>query len=140
VSSFATPTLYVLSADLLAEVGLRVSLVLEIDHDAESGFVARVLSPAGLGSFGVGATPLDAVRDLVEVMREEAEALRARQASLGVEMARELALLDTVLVPAHGVAATAYVVAPMASGATGPTYAAPAGRNSYLPSSAVPTY
>lgn len=77
-------------------VGRQVRLTLEIDGD-DSGFLAKVLAPEGIDSFGQGPSPLEAVTDLVEVMRAELQALRVRREQLSSRLLGELEALEGVL-------------------------------------------
>jgi hypothetical protein len=128
--------IWILPVDICAELGLRPLVALELEHN-ESGFVAKVVDPAGIDSFGSGPSIQEAIKDLVEVMRAEAISLRSRRARLSADMARELSVLDAILAD-EGVEVAhpnAYIVAPMKIGATGPEFSTALARNSYIPSS-----
>ena len=135
MTQLAQKTLRVLGGEECAALGLRVPLAIEIDYDGV-GFIVKVGIPRGTDAFGSGESVPDAVADLVEVMRAEAASLRARQEHLAPDLAKELALLDRVLVAegeAPPVQSTVYFGSPFNAEATGPTYHAAASRNSYIP-------
>ena len=128
------PTIFVLTGHDCAEFGLHPPAFVESESDG-ARYVVKVFRPEGIYSFGTGPSIHAAIKDLVDVMRAEATALRARQDMLSPDMARELAAIDAILAPneARVGSPSAYVGAPWRRGATGPEFSATPARSSYLP-------
>ena len=137
------PDLNVISPEQCASFGLRPPIVVESESDGGQ-YIVKLSQPEGILSFGTGATVPEALRDLVAVMRSEAEALRLRRDRLSSGMARELAAIEAALAPLapaligpighRGKSPSEYVGIPWTTGATGPTAnVPPATRSSSFP-------
>jgi hypothetical protein len=133
-SAQSGPTIIVLTGPDCAEFGLRPPAFIESENDG-ARYVVKILRPEGIDSFGAGPSIHAAIKDLVEVMRAEAAALRAHHDRLSPDMARELAAIEAILGPTETAMASpsAYLGAPSRIDATGPAFSAPLARSSYLP-------